>query len=137
MKKISSVRAINIKTFTDKGSNLSPIEFNNTLPFKVKRLFYVHGTQANDIRGSHSHKKTEQILICVAGKIKVTCKDGKDERSFLLESPSQALYIPEMIWDEQEYLTNNAVLLVLANTKYDKNDYIEDWQQFVKENNVV
>jgi dTDP-4-dehydrorhamnose 3,5-epimerase-like enzyme len=75
-------------------------------------------------------------LICISGKIEVTCKDGQDSRKYLLESPQQALYIPEMIWDEQRYLSEDSVLLVLANTKYIPSDYIHDFDLFKKERGI-
>mgnify|MGYP003638775825 FL=1 len=83
-------------------------------------------------RGKHAHYKTEQVLICVHGKVEVLVNDGEKEKKYLLESPQQALYIPEMIWDEQVYLTEDTVLLVLSNLKYDPNDYIHDFKKFKK-----
>ena len=66
--------------------------------------------------------KTEQIIICLNGKLEVLCDDGVNKKKYLLESPQQALYIPPMIWDEQSYLSDNTVMLVLCNTNYDIND---------------
>ena len=80
----------------------------------------------------HAHYKTKQLLICLSGKIGVTCKDGRNEKTFLLESPQQGLLIPEMIWDEQIYRGEDAVLLVLSNLKYEPNDYIHDYKEYLK-----
>ena len=133
MKTVDHVNMLVFKHFNDGNGSLVPIELTNQFPFDVKRVFYVYGVPIEkNRRGAHSHYKTEQVLICLNGAIKVTCKDGKSEKTFLLKHPSQALYIPEMIWGEQEYLIKDSVLLVLTNTVYDKNDYVENWQEFLK-----
>lgn len=129
---INDVSLYNTKTVVDPAGNLCPIEGTKNIPFEIKRVYYVYGVSDKNIRGKHAHYKTEQILICLSGKVEVVCKDGTKESRFLLESPQQALYIPEMIWDEQIYRTEESVLLVLANTHHEPNDYIHDWNQFKK-----
>jgi dTDP-4-dehydrorhamnose 3,5-epimerase-like enzyme len=112
--------------------NLVPIESNYDVPFPIKRVFYVYGVKDQNDRGKHAHYKTKQVLICVHGKVEVLVDDGKKQQKYLLESPQQALYIPEMIWDEQVYLTEDTVLLVFSNTKYNPEDYIDDFNEFKK-----
>jgi len=129
---LDTILFYNMRTVIEDDGNLVPIESNFDSPFPIKRLFYVYGVRDTDLRGEHSHYKTKQLLICIHGKVEVTCKDGLDERKYLLESPQQALYIPPMVWDEQKYLSEDTVLLVLANTKYDPNDYIQDYNEFLK-----
>jgi dTDP-4-dehydrorhamnose 3,5-epimerase-like enzyme len=111
---------------------LVPIESNYDVPFPIKRVFYVYGVKDQNDRGKHAHYKTKQVLICVHGKVEVLVDDGKKQQKYLLESPQQALYIPEMIWDEQVYLTEDTVLLVFSNTKYNPEDYIDDFNEFKK-----
>ena len=81
-------------------------------------------------RGEHSHYKTEQVLICLSGNVQVLCDDGKSKKDWALNSPTEGLYIPNLIWDEQSYLTPGTILLVLANTKYNESDYITDYEKF-------
>ena len=95
-----------------------------------ERVFYVFDVHDQKDRGEHSHHKTEQVLICLSGKVKVLCDDGKNTKQWVLNKPTQALYIPNLIWDEQIYLTSDSVLLVLANTNYDSSDYIESYDEF-------
>ncbi len=135
-KLLDDVLFYNMRTVIEDDGNLVPIESNFDTPFPIKRIFYVYGVRDTDVRGNHSHYKTKQLLICLNGQIEVTCKDGIGERKFLLESPQQALYIPPMVWDEQKYLSKDSVLLVLANTKYEPNDYIHDYDLFLKERNI-
>ena len=134
--KIGDILFYNMRTVIEDDGNLVPIESSLDTPFPIKRLFYVYGVRDSDVRGNHAHYKTEQLLICLSGKIEVTCKDGEESRKYLLESPQQALYIPEMIWDEQTYLSEGTVLLVLANTKYTPSDYIHDFDLFKKQRGI-
>jgi|TARA_B100000073_G_scaffold229565_1_gene191577 dTDP-4-dehydrorhamnose 3,5-epimerase-like enzyme len=128
---LDDVKLFNLRNFIEPDGNLVPIESKHDIPFDIKRIFYVHGVKNQDDRGKHSHHKTKQVLICLNGEVKVVCDDGKNKKSYTLSKPTQALYIPEMIWDEQTYKSEDSVLLVLANTHYDINDYIEDYDEFI------
>jgi len=127
---LNDVLFYNMRTIIEDDGNLVPIESNFDIPFPIKRIFYVYGVRDADIRGRHAHHKTKQLLICIHGKIEVLCDDGKNKKKYLLESPQQGLLIPEMIWDEQKYLSEDSVLLVITNTKYELNDYIHDFEEF-------
>ena len=131
MMTLNDVKLFNLRSFIEHDGNLVPIESRHDIPFDVKRIFYVYGVKDQDDRGKHSHHKTKQVLICLNGEVKVVCDDGKNRKSYILSKPTQALYIPEMIWDEQTYKSKDSVLLVLANTHYDINDYIEDYEEFL------
>jgi hypothetical protein len=127
---INDVKFFNTRTMVEPDGNLVPIESNYDVPFHIKRIFYVYGVKNQDDRGKHAHYKTKQVLICLSGKVEVLVNDGVKEKKYLLESPQQALYIPEMIWDEQIYHSEDTVLLVLSNMKYEPNDYINDFDTF-------
>jgi dTDP-4-dehydrorhamnose 3,5-epimerase-like enzyme len=129
---VDDVKFYNNKAIVDKNGNLVPLESSRDVPFDIKRVFYVYGVYDEKPRGEHAHYKTQQVLICLSGKVEVVCKDGEREYRYLLESPQQALFIPEMIWDEQVYRSESSVLLVLSNTHYDPADYIHDFDQFKK-----
>ena len=136
---IEDVKCINFNVFTDNNigwqwGSLVPINLNEDIPFEVNRIFYVYYVGDVQQRGQHAHYKNEQILICLNGKCGVVCKDGINEKNYVLDSPSMGLYIPEMIWDEQFYYTKDTVLLVLCSMKYDREDYIEDWNEYVARN---
>tara|TARA_Y100000592_G_scaffold18799_1_gene28754 strand:- start:9760 stop:10188 length:429 start_codon:yes stop_codon:yes gene_type:complete len=134
MRTIKDVKKIHFNAFTDSDvgwGTLVPLELSKNLPFEPKRIFYVYSVDNKNKRGLHSHYKTEQVLICLHGSCGVVCKDGESELSVLLDSPSTGLYIPEMIWDEQVYMSDDTVLLVIANTNYDTKDYINDYEEFL------
>ncbi len=130
MTTLDDVKKFTLKTFTEPDGNLIPIEFDKDISFDVKRMFYVYDVHDQNDRGKHSHHKTKQILIAVNGGVTVICDDGKKRRNYVLNEPNKALLIPEMIWDEQVYHSESSVLLVLSNTNYDVNDYIEDYDEF-------
>jgi dTDP-4-dehydrorhamnose 3,5-epimerase len=132
MTTLENVKLISLKTFTDSEGSLVPIESGSSIPFEIKRVFYIFEVHDQKDRGEHSHYKTEQVLICLSGKVRVLCDDGKDRKEWILDKPNQALYIPNLIWDEQTYIVPGSVLLVLANTGYDKSDYITDYNEFKK-----
>jgi len=127
---IDDVKFLDVKTVVDDNGNLVPIESGQDIPFEIKRIFYVYGVRDEEKRGKHAHFKTQQVLVCLHGKVEVIVKDGEREARYLLESPQQALYIPEMIWDEQVYRSETAALLVMSNTHYDPSDYIHDFGAF-------
>lgn len=131
---VDGVLLYNMRTIFDEDGNITPIESNYDLPFHIKRVFYVYGVEDQQVRGKHAHFKTKQLLICLNGEIEVICKDGLNEKKFLLNSKHQGLYIPEMIWDEQIYKQKDSLLLALSNTKYDPSDYIHDYEEFKKLN---
>ena len=133
---LDNVKFFNLKTIVEEDGNLVPIESNIDVPFSIKRVFYVYGVKDQKNRGEHSHRKTEQIIICLNGKLEVLCDDGVNKKKYLLESPQQALYIPSMIWDEQNYLTNDTVMLVLCNNHYNINDYVDRYDDFLKTKNI-
>jgi len=108
--------------------SLLPIELNQ-LPFIPKRIFLVKDVPTGVIRGEHAHFKTQQLLVCLRGKIKVNLHDGKNLTSSILEE-NETIFVDKMIWDSQEFLTYDSILLSLVSTNYDKSDYIEDFDLF-------
>ena len=130
IKSIKDIKTIDFVGHTEDGV-LVPIELRKQLPFEAKRVFYVFGVDSHKSRGQHAHKKTQQILICLHGEVICVCKDGHgDEVKVKLDDPKKGLFIPEMIWDEQVYVTPDSVLLVICNTEYDTNDYINSYTEF-------
>ncbi len=97
------------------------------LPFPPKRIFFTYQS-SGDLRGQHSHRHCHQILICVAGSMKVRVEDGENMKEFTLSGPEHALYVPPMIWAEQYGHSSDAVLLVLASHAYDDADYIREYE---------
>lgn len=133
MNTIDDIVLLNVKTFDDEREGLlSVLEPKLDFKIEIKRFFYIHGTQKGQIRGKHAHKQAYQILICMSGKCSVLCDDSKNKKKFSLISPQQALLIPPSIWAEQEYLSKNSVLFVASDRLYEPDDYIRNYDDFLK-----
>ena len=117
-----------LEKFNDERGFLVPLEFSK-IPFNPKRLFLVSDVPKGEVRGDHAHHKTKQFLICLRGEIEVVLYDGKKETSTILH-PMEGIYVPHLIWDSQVFKTGDDLLLVLASTKYDINDYISSREEF-------
>jgi len=122
------MRIDEIKSFEDNLGTLLPLEFK-TVGFKPERLFIVNNVPVGSIRGNHSHYNTKQFLICVRGEVRVFFDDGVNKKSVLLKR-HEAVMIPELIWDSQEFLTEGTEILVICSTEYDIDDYILDYTHF-------
>ncbi|MDH5737741.1 MAG: WxcM-like domain-containing protein [Gammaproteobacteria bacterium] len=120
---------------SDLRGSLSFAELDQYLPFKVQRYFLVFDVPSQEIRGEHAHRALHQFLICVKGSCSVVVDDGKNAQEVELSSPDKGLHIPPMVWGVQYKYTRDAVLLVLASDKYDENDYIREYGQFIAELN--
>ena len=128
---MKSPKIINFKNFTRPSGKLLPITFNNKFPIKVKRIFFIYGKK-NHIRGDHAHKKCSQVFFPIIGKIKISMKYKKTEKSInLSHKGSKALLVPPRIWSRVEFLKNNSVALVLTDYEYDFKDYIETYKEFI------
>ena len=137
MKTISDIVLLNVKTFDDEREGfLSVLEPQLDFKIDIKRFFYIHGTQRGQIRGKHAHKQAHQILICMNGKCDVVCDDSKNKKTFSLTSPQQALLIPPSIWAEQKYINKNSVLFVASDRLYEPDDYIRNYDDFLKYRNL-
>lgn len=112
---------IKLKTFSEKRGNLTVIE--NEIPFKIKRLFYIYGVD-DSVRGGHRHHTTVQAAICIHGSCIVSSNNGNKKEVFRLDHPSKCLILETQDWHTMHDFTPDAVLLVLASTKFDPDDYI-------------
>lgn len=128
--------AVEMLEFSQKGDergHLVIVEGNKDIPFDIKRIFYIYGSDANVVRGQHANKKTEFVLINVAGQSKVKVKDGKgNEAIFSLNRPHTGIYLPKMVWKDMYDFSEDSVLLVLASEHYDPDEYIRSYDDFVK-----
>ena len=117
---------------SDRKGNLTVVENGLTLPFDVKRVYYLYDVPGGENRGSHAHKELSQLIIAASGSFAITLDDGKCKRSFFLNRPYQGLYVKPGIWRELEDFSSGAVCMVLASDVYLKEDYIRDYREFLK-----
>ena len=117
---------------SDRKGNLSVVENGATLPFDVKRVYYLYDVPGGEDRGSHAHRDLEQLIVAASGSFTVTLADGKCKRSFFLNRPYQGLYVKPGMWRELTDFSSGAVALVLASDIYKKEDYIRDYDEFLE-----
>ena len=130
---IKNTEMVDFKVFHDKWGHLVPVEENQTIPFEIRRVYYIFGVEQGVRRGFHSHKELRQALICVHGEVKILVKTTEEEETVLLNDPSKALLIGPMVWREMYDFSADAVLLVLASEHYDEEDYIRDYAAYERE----
>lgn len=116
----------------DERGKLVVIEGEQAVPFNIQRVFYIYESDATVVRGQHANKKSEFVLINVAGQSKVRLTDGVEEYVVELNRPHMGVYIPKMVWKDMYDFTSDSVLLVLASTHYDGNEYIRDYNEYLK-----
>lgn len=117
----------------DERGSLIALEENHNVPFDVKRVFYIYGTQGGISRGQHSHYKTKQLLIAVNGGCIVTLDDGRNNKeTYTLNKPNVGLLQDELIWGSMHDFSHDCILMVLADSYYDDRDYIRNYDDFLK-----
>lgn len=117
---------------SDRKGNISVVENGDTIPFDVKRVYYLYDVPGGESRGAHAHKNLKQLLVAASGSFTVTLDDGNVKRSFTLNRPYQGLLIVPGIWRELDDFSSGSVCLVLASEKYDAEDYIRDYEEYLK-----
>lgn len=138
MHNINLVKMLKFPQKGDERGYLVIAEAKKDIPFDIKRVFYIYGTERKVIRGQHANRHSEFVLINVAGKSKVKIKDGKgNEIIFCLNEPHTGLYIPAMIWKEMYDFSKDAVLLVISSEYYDSTEYIRDYNDYISEINLL
>lgn len=126
-------RKLQFADLGDERGKLVVAEGEIDIPFSIKRVFYIYGSDDSVVRGQHANRDSEFVLINVAGSSKVMITDGATREVVELNRPMEGVYIPKMIWKEMYDFSADSVLLVLASTHYDGNEYIRDFQQYLKE----
>lgn len=120
------------KHHSDRKGNLTVVQNGETIPFDVKRVYYIYDVPGGAERGSHAHRELSQLIVAASGSFTVTLDDGICKRSFFLNRPYQGLYVKPGMWRELSDFSSGAVCMVLASDIYNKEDYIRDYQDFIK-----
>lgn len=133
MHNMNKVKMLEFPQLGDERGHLVVAEAMKDVPFEIKRVFYIYGSDEDVVRGQHANKETEFVLINVAGKSKVKVKDGEgNEAIYCLNRPHTGVYLPTMIWKDMYDFSDDSVLLVLASTHYNPDEYIRNYDEFVK-----
>ena len=115
--------------------NITVVENEKTIPFEVKRVYYLYDIPGGESRGGHAHRALSQLIMAVSGSFTVTLDDGSVKRTFTLNRPYQGLYILPGIWHTLDDFSSGSVCLVMASEKYSEDDYIREYEDFIKYKN--
>ncbi len=132
MATVSDVKIIELPRFLDARGNLSFAENFKQVPFEIKRTYWIYDVPGGENRGGHAYKENEELIIALSGAFDVIVDDGKDKKTFTLNRSYYALYVPKGLWREMENFSTNSFALEFGSSHYDKDDYIRDYNQFLK-----
>ena len=134
MHNMNKVKMLEFPQRGDERGHLVIAEGMKDIPFDIKRVFYIYGSDPDVVRGQHANRESEFVLINVAGTSKVKVKDGEgNEAIFCLNRPHTGVYLPTMVWKDMYDFSEDSVLLVLASTHYNPDEYIRDYELFSSE----
>ena len=123
---------IDLPKILDPRGNLSFIEEENHIPFKIKRIYWIYDVPGGEFRGGHAFKKTQELIVALSGSFDIVLDDGNEEKIFSMNRSYYGLYVPDMYWRKVQNFSTNALALILASTEYEENDYIRDYEYFCK-----
>lgn len=129
---MTNCNIIELPRFLDKRGNLSFVQNNSQIPFEIKRTYWIYDVPGGEHRGGHAYKDTEEFVIAISGSFDVIVDDGKNKLKFNLNRSYIGLYIPKGLWREMENFSTNALALEFASTQYNPDDYIRDYEEFLK-----
>lgn len=134
MKLSEQIKVLEFPDLGDERGNLVVIEGNGkNIPFNIKRVFYIYGSDREIVRGQHANIRTEFVMINVSGKSKVRVDNGFEQQIIELDKPRMGLYLPTMIWKDMYDFSEDSILLVLASEHYDDREYIRNYDDYIEE----
>ncbi len=134
---INRCKLIDLPKIYDNRVSLIPIEYFSTIPFQIKRIYYIYDVPAASGRGGHAHKELEQLFIAISGSFDVILDDGKATKKINLNRPDVGLYVSPMMWRTLENFSSNSVCLVIASLVFDENDYIRNYEDYLSALNLT
>lgn len=134
--KISDIAWINLRSICDDRGCLTAIEGGKSIPFEVKRVFYMHNVFQGADRGGHAHRDTDQFAVAVYGSLKIIVSDGLESRTVILDNPGWGITLPRLTWTSLVDFSDGAVCMVLASTHYDRSKSIRTWTEYLVERGV-
>lgn len=127
-------RVIDLPKILDKRGNLSIIEEEEHIPFKIERVYWIYDVPGGERRGGHAYRENQEFIVALSGSFDVILDDGEEKKTFSLNRSYYGLYVPKGLWREMNNFSTNSLALVLASTTYNANDYIYNYQEFLSFN---
>jgi dTDP-4-dehydrorhamnose 3,5-epimerase-like enzyme len=128
---IYNCNVITLPKVHNRSGNITALNNSIDLPFDVCRVYYLYDIPGGELRGGHAHKELQQLIVAVSGSFDITLDDGLNKKTVSLNRPYYGLHVMPGIWRELNNFSSGAVCLVLASHKFDENDYIRDYSQFI------
>ena len=122
---------INLPKIGDQRGNLSFLEQEKHIPFNIRRTYWIYDVPGGETRGGHAYKEHQEFIIALSGSFDVIIDDGNERKVFRLNRSYYGLYIPKGLWRQMENFSTNSLALVMASTKYNQNDYINNYEEFL------
>ena len=132
MNQINDCKIIDLPKFLDVRGNLSFVEQNNHIPFEIKRTYWLYDVPGGEARGGHAYINNEEFIIALSGSFDVVVDDGTEKKVFQMNRSYYGLYIPKGMWREINNFSSNSFALEFGSNEYDENDYIRDYDTFLK-----
>ncbi len=127
---------IHFPKINNRAGNITAIQNNIEIPFDVSRVYYLYDVPGGETRGAHAHKQLEQVIIAASGSFDVTIDDGKNKKTVQLNRPNFGLHIKPYMWRDLSNFSSGAICLVLASRLYEAEDYLRDYDEFLKLTNI-
>ena len=132
---MEGVRIVDLPKHEDLRGNLSFIEENEHIPFKIERTYWIYDVPGGMIRGGHAFIQQKEFIVALSGSFDVIVDDGINEKVFTLNRSYYGIYIPQGIWREMQNFSTNSVAMVLSSTRFSEEDYIREYSDFLKQRN--
>lgn len=129
---IKDVKIIELPKFADPRGNLSFVEQEKHIPFVIRRTYWLYDVPGGECRGGHAYKENQEFIVALSGSFDVVLDDGTEKKTFTLNRSYYGLYVPKGLWREMDNFSTNSLALVLSSTDYDSNDYVRDYDVFLK-----
>ncbi|SMO49907.1 WxcM-like, C-terminal [Saccharicrinis carchari] len=123
---------IELPKYLDIRGNLSFVEEDTQLPFKIKRVYWIYDVPGGEIRGGHAFRKTQELMIALSGSFDLVLNDGRQDYKYSLNRSYHGVFIPNMMWRKIENFSTNSLAVIISSTDYDANDYVRDFNEFKK-----
>jgi len=130
MTQLQNVNLIHLPKIEDPRGNLSFIEGNTHIPFKIKRTYWIYDVPGGEHRGSHAYKTLNEFIVALSGSFDVILNDGTEEKKYSLNRSYYGLYVPNMLWRSLDNFSTNSLCMILASGPFDADDYIRDYNVF-------
>ncbi len=129
---MNTPKILQLPKMEDSRGNLSFLEEDSHIPFKIKRVYWIYDVPGGQVRGGHAFKRTQEIIIALSGSFDVVVDDGKEKKRFSLNRSYYGLYIPDTLWREMENFSTNSLAMVISSTTFSEQDYIRGYNEFLQ-----